>query len=61
MATYTFVCQEHGEFEVTKSMKDIEKFEPCPDCQLMCEQVIKSPPGIHFKGYGWTPKSHRRR
>ncbi len=49
--TYTFKCEEHGEFEVEQTMKDTTKTYNCPECDTECNKVIQV---CAFKGFSQT-------
>ena len=61
MATYEYRCGgcDHA-FEIKQSMLD-EPLVRCPQCNEDKLARVIQPTRAIFKGYGWTPKSHRRR
>jgi len=54
MPTYTYRCTEHGEFTRLTSMKDHQRLQPCPTCEVASEQVLNTVPTFIRKGGGWT-------
>lgn len=55
MPLYSYLCQEHGEFEKIKKISEREKAE-CPVCNEECHQTIVAPKMV--KG-GFYDKSMR--
>ena len=39
MPTYTYACEKHGTFDVTKPMSDADKVERCPECGSPASRV----------------------
>ena len=59
MPTYLYLCEKHGEFEVTHSIK--EKLEDCPKCieeginpPMKVERLIHSGATFILCGSGWA-------
>jgi putative FmdB family regulatory protein len=40
MTTYTFACDEHGEFDVSRSMADAGQPSSCPVCGATARRVF---------------------
>ena len=57
MPTYDVKCKECDLiYEI--SHRITENHPPCKECGSLVQTHILSPPGISFKGAGWTPKYH---
>ena len=58
MPTYTYVC-DHCKHKLDACQKyDDVPLKKCPECKRQKLRKTFTPPAIHFKGTGWTPKGN---
>lgn len=52
MAIYTYECEEHGKFELTRPMAESDEDGSCPVCSVPCPRIrfVDASIGHDYKG-----------
>jgi putative FmdB family regulatory protein len=58
MPTYEYECPNCGHQFASWRPPEKRKYAPCNVCGRNANKVIRTAPGVSFKGKGWTPKFH---
>jgi len=60
MPTYSYKCENCGEFKVRQKMSD-NKLTECPKCNGKIIKLVSNISGVIFKGKGFYETDYKRR